>query len=822
MAILAFRSFAGGEIGPPLYARVDTVKYATGVRTARNVIVAKHGGLFNRPGTKYICEVKDSSKTVALRPFIFNSEQTYVIEIGDRYKRFVRTGSQIETSSVTAWSAATAYVIGDLAARSGVNYYCILAHTNQQPPNSTYWYALTGSVYEIPTPYIESYLKQIDYVQSADVMTLAHQIYAPRELARYNHTRWTLSEITFAPLTSAPTNLVVSGAGGVVDQWVVTAIDAETLEESLPPASVGSDTLATSGAPRTLSWTAVSGAGSYNVYKYKNGIYGFIGVAGTGQQFIDNGITADTTETPPSSRNPFGSASNYPGTVGYYQQRLGFANTVNKPEQAEFSRSASSKNFTRSTPIQDDDAVSFPIRGQQVNAIQHILDLGKLVMMTSGGEWLVRGDAAGILRPGEVNPEQQSYEGSNNLQPIVIGGNAIFIQSEGSIVRDLTSVINSEGDIGYRGNDLTIFAPHLFEGHTIVDWAFQKTPNSIIWAVRDDGVLLGLTYLREHQIWGWHRHDFDGTVENVCCIPEGNETALYLCIKRTINGQTKRYIERMATRFVDDIKDALFLDCALSYDGRNTDTTRTMTLSGSGWTADSVLTLTSSASYFVAGDVGNEIHMTGADGTIIRCRITAYSSVTVVSVMPHKNVPVAMQATALSTWAKAVDDVSGLAHLEGEAVGIFADGFVVASPNNPSYVAKSVSGGAVTLDKCYTVIHVGLPITADIETLDIDTANAETLSNKKMLINQVTVHVDKTRGLFVGGEEPDDDGVDGLFEIQAREFEEYDEPVDLATGKQSVNIESHWNSNGRVFIRQVDPVPMAVLAICPSGFIPIK
>lgn len=821
MPTLAQRSFAGGELGPPLYARTDTVKYATGARIVRNVIVAKHGGLFNRPGTEFICEVKDSSEQVVIRPFVFNADQSYVIEFGNEYIRFIRDGAQIAVANVQNWNIATVYSVGDLVLHGGNHYYCVAGHTGQQPPNSVYWYALESTIYEIPSTYALADLLTLDWVQSADVMTLAHQEYAPRELSRYDHTRWILEQMAFAPNIATPTAVTNSSVGATGDKWVVTAVDAESFEEGVASSVTEASAAASSGSPITVSWAAVAGAGEYNVYKLKNGIYGLIGTAG-GTSFVDNGITPDTTDTPPAARNPFASVGNYPGAVGYYQQRLGFANTEEKPETAEFSRSANFPNFTKSSPIQDDDAVTFRLVGQQVNAIQYIVDLGQLLMLTYGGEWLIRGDGSGILRPGEVNPEQQSYEGASKLKPIIIGANAIYVQAQGSIVRDLRSGIDVEGNIKYQGNDLTIFAPHLFEGHTIVDWAFQKTPNSIIWAVRDDGVLLGLTYLPEHQIWGWHRHDFDGLVERVCCIPEGNETALYLVIKREIDGETKRYIERMSTRFIGDIVDSIFLDCAISYDGRNTDEGRVMTLNGVAWTADDYLSLGCDEAFFTAGDVGNEIHLTGDDGTVIRCRITAYTSAQVVTVKPNKTVPANMRAVSISDWARAVDQVSGADHLEGKAVSIFADGFVVASPNNPSCVERVVSGGVVSLDKCYAVIHVGLPITSDIELLDIDTVNGETLSDKKMLVNRVTAFVHDTRGLWVGGEEPDDDGIEGLYEIKARDMEGYDEPVDLATGKQDINIQSSWNSNGRVFLRQIDPVPMAVLAVMPAGFIPIK
>src|SRR5690606_34482023 len=135
----------------------------------------------------------------------------------------------------------------------------------------------------------------------------------------------------------------------------------------------------------------------------------------------------------------------------------------------------------------------------------------------------------------------------------------------------------------------------------IVDWAYQEEPNSVVWMVRSDGTLLGLTYLREHDVVAWHRHDTDGLVESVAVIPEGNEDALYMIVKRTIDGATVRYLERMNSRYFEEIEDLVHLDCAITYDGRSETIFAgiTMTLSGgTNWDENETLTLTASASHF--------------------------------------------------------------------------------------------------------------------------------------------------------------------------------------------------------------------------------
>lgn len=945
MSTLIQRSFSGGELSPSLYARVDVSKYATGVRTLRNMLTMRHGGATNRPGTMFSCEVKDSSKQIRLIPFVFNSAQTYVLEFGDQYMRVIKNGVQQRLASqnitaitnanpcVVTYDGADTYANGDEIYVTGIvgpigsflnNRNFKVANVNAgantfeldyldgSNVNSTAMGAYTSGgtlseVYEISTPYLEADLPTLQFVQSADVVTIVHPTYAPRELSRSGDTSWTLATITFAPTIDKPDGgfMTSVAAGANTFRYRVTAVAEDTYEESYPgyeaattitaitqanPAAVttsaahgyedgdevyisgvvgmtevngllffvtvtgantftiGVDSSAytayssagtaertfivaasaatpTSGNPHVVNWVAVPGAVEYNIYKSNNntGVYGFVGISKS-TLFADIGSDPDNTDTPPTAREIFDGADDYPSAVTYYQQRLGLAGSNNDPEKIWLSRSARFKNFTVTSPIQDDDAITFSMTGRQVNKVKHLLDIGKLIVLTSGGEWSVEGGNSGVLAPDDINPRQYSYNGSSDIPPIVINNNAIYCQARGSIIRDLR--FNFESD-GYSGDDLTIFSAHLFDDYQIVEMTYQQIPHSVLWVVRDDGKLLGLTYVKEQEMYAWHRHDTDGLIENVCVVPEGSEDVLYLTVARTIGASTKRYIERLSSRNIDLIEDSKFLDSYGTYDGRNTGST-TMTISGSGWTYTDTLTLTASAGTFDADDIGNEVHVyyTDADGDqVLRLEITAYTSSTVVSVRPNRTVPVALQAVATTDWALAVDQVTGLWHLNGENVSVFADGFVVANPNNESYDVRTVSDGTLTLDKPYAVIHVGLPYTSDIETLNIDTAQGETISDKNKLVSKVTLFVEDSRGVWIGPKPPPDETADflgGLTEVKVRNDEGYDDPVSLRTGTIDVNIQSEWNSNGRVFIRQTDPLPLSVLAVVPAGLFPFR
>lgn len=839
-------SFSAGEIAPVIHARTDLLKYSTGLRTCRNNIVMRHGGVSNRPGTGFIAEVKDSTKAVRLIPFVFNASQTYILEFGDLYIRVHRNGAPVleATTSIIALSqtnpcqftsAPGAYSEGDeihlndaggMTEINGRSYILgtelssdvyELKHLDGTNVDSTGYTAFTSGgtaarVYEVTTTYVEADLSDIAFIQSADIVTLVHPSYKPAELARSGHATWTLTDITFGAALAAPANLLSSSPGANF-KYKVTAVDATTNEESLPSAEEDATTKTS-----TLTWDAVLGAGKYNIYRESAGIFGWIGVAET-ESFKDADYSVDVLDAPPVDRQPFATAGNYPSTLAFYQQRLIFANTNNNPEGVWASKSGLRKNFMISTPLQDDDAVTFSLVGREVNEVRHLVDAGKLIIFTSSGEWAIEGNAAGILLPGEINPRQHTSNGAANLRPLNVGGNNLYVQARGAVIRDLAYDFQSDG---YKGDELSIFSSHLFDNRTLVDWAYQQIPHSIVWAVRDDGILLGMTYVREHEVFAWHRHDFDGTVENVACIPEGTENVLYLIIKRTIDGRTVRYLEAMKSRQIDDIVDLNMTDCSLDYDGRNTNTSHTMTLSGgSTWDHGEALTLTSSTGFFVATDVGNEVHLKvieneGEDDeiiSVIRCVITAFTSDLIVTVNPEKLVPASLQGVATSIWTFAVDVLGGLWHLEGKDLSVFADGFVAASANNNKHTVLTVTNGQVTLDKPYGVIHAGLPITADFETLDIDTPQGSSLSDKKKNISRVTLFVESSRGIFVGS------NATNLTEVKVREDEPYDAPVALATGTVELNIAAEWNSKGSIFIRQIDPVPLSVLAVVPSGLI---
>jgi hypothetical protein len=564
----------------------------------------------------------------------------------------------------------------------------------------------------------------------------------------------------------------------------------------------------TTGAPIVLTWDNVSDAYDYWVYRYNNGTYEFIGeapgvVGAPTITFSDNNIAGQSNLTPPGEFTGFADSDAYPSACAYVQQRLILANTNDETERIWMSQVGNFSNFSRSSPIQSDDAIEFQLAGRQVNAVRHLLEVaGKLVVLTDSSEWTVQGDTDGTIRPNAINPRQQGYTGASAVQPVVIGPTAIYTQARGSVVCDLRYDFNSDG---YQGRDLTIFCPNLFESFGLVACDYQQVPHSVVWVVRDDGALVGCTYVRDHEVWGWHRHDTaDGadTFEDVLSVPEGDEDAVYVVVRRTVGATVSRYVERFATRRITDIAvDAFFVDSGLTYDGRNT-TATTMTLTGgTSWDTDETLTCTASAATFSAGSVGDRVVLTAASGATFACDITAYTSSTVVSVSPPDLIPADLRAAATTEWALAVDTLTGLDHLEGRTVTALADGNVTED--------MVVTSGAVTMGSPASVVHVGLPFVSRVETLDAENMQGETWLDKKRKIHAVNILVKDTRGVWIGVTDGE------LFEYNGTLAPNYDTAAPLFTGLITENVAATWEKSGCVVIEQRDPLPMTILSIIP-------
>lgn len=592
------RSFAGGEITPELFARLDLSKYQTGLALCSNFWVLPHGPAQNRPGLAYVLEVRDSTQTARLIPFAYNTAQTFALEFNGSFIRFhTQGGTLLEAAkNITAITnanpakltiAAHGYTTGQWAQLAGITGITALngrfvkvtvvdannvtiAAPDGTGIDTTFSPGFGGAgnaarVYEIASPYAAADLFDLHYTQSADVLTLVHPGYAPRELRRLGATNWTLTAISFVPTVLAPTSVTATptGAGATSYSYVVTSVTQTGFEESTAstPAATCTNDLTLAGHSNAVTWAAATGAIRYNVYKLQNGLYGYIGQT-DGLTFTDGNITADVSSTPPLLNNPF--TTDWPGAVGYFEQRRIFAGTPLKPQNVWMTKSATESNLQYSIPTRDSDSIGFRVTSHDANTIRHIVALPVLVMLTSGGEWDVVTANSDVMTPASVKPVQQDAQGANNAQPLVVGKQVIYAQAAGCRVRQLSYTWQSQG---YVSEDLSVMAPHLTDTYTITDMAYRKAPYKMGWFVRSDGVLLGLTYLPEQQVVGWHQHGTQGAFESVCAVAESGETALYTVVKRTINARTVRYVERLASRVIATPADAFFVDSGTTYSG---------------------------------------------------------------------------------------------------------------------------------------------------------------------------------------------------------------------------------------------------------------
>ena len=790
-------AFTAGILSPALWSRVDLAKYGSGLKTAVNLFIHPHGGASNRAGLEFIREVKTSAVKTRLIPFQFNTSQSYILEFGAGYMRVFKDGGLVLTGG--------------------------------------------GAPYELTTPYTAAAAQGMTFIQEADVMYLCHEDYPVQKLARLADNNWTITAVSFAPKIAAPGSVAanarwkfrtgttatfgfrvsaVSAAGGesaaaaqvtVSFQWenfdgrfirvswtavagavsyrvyrsdastgivaittstsadmpvngsgifvgdgtaipaapsgtsppatptgvgatvqfgtsysyVVAAISSTDGEESLPStAAVVSNDMSIKGNTNTITWAAVAGASEYHIYRKENGSYGYIGRSDT-LSFVDENITSDLSTGPQDGFNPFSGPGKYPRCATFYEQRLGFASTKDEPQAVWLSQSASYENFGSGSPAKASDAVTFRIKAKQVNEIRSMIASRGLMLLSSGAEWIVTGDGQGApITPTQIKIDNQGYRGASAVQPIVVGETVLFSQARGGVVRDFSYEFTNDG---FTGKDLTILARHLFEDRSIIAWGYAQAPHSMVWVVMDNGALLSLTYMREHEIWAWTEHESQGAVfEDVAVIAEGTEDVPYFVVRRLVDGVERRYIERLHSRVMADVKDAFFVDSGLTYAG-------------------------------VAATV-----------------------------------------------------ITGLGHLEGEEVVALADGNVVRG--------LTVSGGSVTLPNAATKAHIGLPITAALQTLDLDLGNVQglgTVQGRMKSVSEVTLRVEETRGIWIG---PNDGTRDSgkLVEYKQRATEAWDEAIGLYTGDIRITPQWDWNTAGRVWIKQFDPLPMTILAIMPD------
>ena len=650
-------NFTAGELSPRLDGRNDLSKYPSGCKTLENFIVYPHGSAARRSGTQFISEVKTSANKTRLIPFEFSTTQTYILEFGNQYIRIYKDKGQVQSG---------------------------------------------GSAVEVATPYLTAELFDIKFAQSADVMYIVHPNHATRKLSRTSHINWTLTTCNF---TNGPFQ------------------DTNTSTTTLTPsATTGSVTITASA--NTFVSTDVD-----RLVRIGDGIAKITGfTSATEVNATTSTDFANTNASTNFSLGAFSTTTGFPSTVTFFEQRLVFAGTINQPQTIFFSKSGDYENMDANIggTISDSDAIIYTIASNQVNAIRFMTATRTLIIGTAGGEFSVSGGGADVaITPTNILIKKQSNHGAANLDALAVGNVTLFMQRARRKMRELA--YNFDVD-GYIAPDMTILAEHITEGG-ITQMAYQQEPNQIIWLVRGDGELIGFTYQREQQVTAWHRHIFGGAFgsgkavcESVAVIPtDDTEYEVYVIIKRTINGATKRYIEVLNTFDFTETDNTTFnfLDSQLNYDGSATTT------------------------------------------------------------------------------------ISGLSHLEGQTVSILADG--------ATHADKVVSSGSITLDRSATKVKVGLSYTSLLQTMRIDAgARDGTSQSKTKRIYEITIRLFESVGVEVG---PDLNNLERIpFRSSANAMNQGITPF---TGDKEVEFRGNYETDGFVFVRQTQPLPLTILSLYP-------
>lgn len=811
-------SFTTGELTPAAYGRVDFAKYYDALRTCRNFIPSKYGGVDNRSGTTFIGLVDDSNEIHRLIRFEFNTtgKQAYVLVLGNLTMQIIFNGVFLTDIDDNPITIVTPWASADLALlkytqSADVVTVCHPTYPTQQIErlSATNWQIIPFA--PVNGPFQDINIDQTITVTTTDV-TGAVSVSASKDLFSadmvglefYIHqapdnttpiwevaTTITTGEIvlygdnyyqaatggttgTYAPVvtqgsqkdghTGVLWNYLHSGFGVVqiiefIDAQTVTAIVLSQIPNSIV---AGADQIPIS----TISPGAYSPllAGQVLVQVVTNTAHGFTtgdkvtitGVGGSIGPYVNGTwtvITIDTVTFSLQGNMASGTyetgtgyvaaaatiasipsylwalpswgmtAQGYPGTTAYFQDRQLFGGSYGAPFNFWMSTVEGFNDFTVSNPVLDTDGITYKLLGNDVVIVRHLLELTFLLIFTSGGIKMVQGGGSNsnVITPSSINLSDQGANPVSDVPPIKINNYALFLQEKGQQVRTLGY---SFAENAFVGKDITVLSNHLLQFNTIVDWCYQETPYSCVWSIRNDGVLLSLTFLPEQEITAWAHHDTTGTYESCICITENDvltglpSDVVYFIVNRPGIG---RCIERMRPRYFQDQRDAFFVDCGLTYDGRpSTPAT----------------------------------HFTGAD------------------------------------------------HLAGQTVACLADGYVI-----PPFVMPT--NGEFDLDTAAYVVHVGLPYTSDFETLEIASPRKD-IRDKMKAVNNVSFIVQDS-GTFQCG--PD---MNNLVTPKMRTTEDYGDPDALYSGMIDQPIPCMWNKLGRVFARQANPLPLTILAVIPQ------
>ena len=838
-------NFTGGELSPRLDGRTDITKYSSGCSTLENLVVYPHGAAARRPGTTFVAEVADSDNKTRLIPFEFSTTQTYMLEFSNLKIRFYKdNGSILEgDKTITAITKANpgvitcsshGYLTGDeilitaivgmtelnnkrfLVVKIDANTFS-LTDKDGVAINTTSFttYSSAGTmnrVYTIASPYTTAELFDIKFAQSADVMYITHPLHEALKLSRTSHTAWTLTDVDF---TNGP------------------FMDANITTTTLTPASSAVGTGVNVTASAVTGINGGSGFLSTDVGRqiHFNAGYAVI-TAITSTTVVVVTITTAFTDTSAIADwylGAFSDTTGHPSCVTFFEQRLVFAGTTNQPQSIFFSRSGDYENMDANIggTIADDDAIIYTIASNQVNAIRFMTSTRTLIIGTAGGEFTVSGGGTdSAVTPTNILIKKQSNHGAANVDAIAVGNATLFLQRAKRKIRELA--YNFDVD-GYVAPDMTILAEHVTEGG-LTQIAYQQEPNQIIYGVRGDGEMVGLTYQREQQVTAWHRHIFGGrfgiatiTVSDYANIATANKIIL-----SKSDGTTVTFTSTTGTAGTNEFKTetsnnatATNLKTAINAHADFTATVASAVVTVTETSHESTGYLTIKTFDSIRLTTVNEGKSQIESAAVIPTDDTEYQVWVIVKrtvngitrrYVEYLNVfdfdkndktTFNFLDSALSYSGAAVTTLSGLDHLEGQVVGVLTDG--ATHPN------RTVTSGAISLDRSATSVKVGLNYTSLLQTMRLNAGSQDgTSQGKTKRIYDITVRMFETIGVEVGSNLSD------MERIPFRNSADLmDEGIPPFTGDKQVEFRGNYETDGFIYVRQTQPLPFTILSLYP-------
>ena len=514
-------SFSAGELSPMMDARVDFTRYNNGCKTLLNAVCTTQGPATRRSGFKFIYDLTTlgldiTDPRVRQIPFIFNELQAYDMIF------FMHT------------DGSPRIVFGDgdglLAYPDPVSDFC---------PNE---------VYETITPFTgaATYDCETDISTAAD-WEVRHVASGGAETVMVVTT-----DYTFTVNDPTPHDLIVSNAytsDGHIEIW-------KKQDPAILPGDVVSLTLPAAWDIDNFDWAqsademfiAQSGFSPYSIKRW--GAYCW--------ELVSLGFTDQPAD--------WSADNGWPERITFHQQRLVFAANTLRRQTVWMSKAGNFTDFGVSGSPVDSDAITFTLDSGTQNKIVWMNSAKALNIGTIGSEWTVVGATRTAITPSNVLAQRQTNLGGEPNKPLMVGITTLFVEKYGRAVNEFVYDFNVDS---YTTSDMSILSDHITRDYSITDWTYQQTPDSVIWAVRADGTLLGITYQRQHEVIGWHVHTTDGLFKSITSTPgDSREDEVWAIVNRTIDGAEVYYLEKMAEKFKeDDAINAPFLDSSIKYSG---------------------------------------------------------------------------------------------------------------------------------------------------------------------------------------------------------------------------------------------------------------